>query len=348
LTFTGQSGVLVERTTASRAAAQIEPIKNRPVTAAGPCAELSMIAAGAVLNEAMIGAGAAAAPRITLFYSLQRRRRIDCPVDMSLNALLAELAAPITRATFAGKRGVELGIGGLGNPAAIAIALDRHPCLPAANGVNILEKPKKLSIIDADSEIARSNLNRQVLFSNQALQGSKAQVAASVLQKIDPQGFYAGKMRLVKNNADLELQDADYLLVLPDNDEARLIAADAAWDKGVVMATAATSATSGYAVVQQPDQACLRCAAHLEQPPNVLHQRESCNAVEEDAIIPTNMVAAGVAVSELREAMSGRPATNLRFHGTNVVGNCLARKASPRHCAHGHGAGMRDCSLAAT
>ena len=144
---------------------------------------------------------------------------------------------------------------------------------------------------------------------------------------------------MVKNNADLELQDADYLLVLPDNDEARLIAADAAWDKGVVMATAATSATSGYAVVQQPDRACLRCAAHLEQPPNVSDQRESCSAVVEDAIIPTNMVVAGVAVSELREAMSGRPATNLRFHGTNVVGNCLARKASPQHCMHGHGVG---------
>jgi len=348
LTFTGPSGVLVERTTASNAVAQIEPIKNHPVTVAGPCTELAMITAGAVLCEAMIGLRLGALPRFSLLYSLQRRRRIDFLTDLSLAELVMELSAHIKNASFAEKRGVLLGIGGLGNPAAITIALDHHSYVYDTSEIDCSEAKKKLLIIDADSEIALSNLNRQVLFSNQPTRGSKAKVAASVLQEIDHKGLYTGEVRHVKSHSDLEPLDTDYLLVMPDNDEARMIAADVAWNKGVVMASAATSATSGYAVVQQPDRTCLRCAVHLEQSMSELGRQESCSAVEEDAIIATNMVVAGVAVSELRAAMSGRPATNLQFHGTNVVGNCLARKASPAHCTHRVQAGSSDCSLAAT
>ena len=110
---------------------------------------------------------------------------------MSIGQLFAELAAPIKRASFAGKRGVLLGIGGLGNPAAIAIALDRSilRCRPRA--INSLsEKTEKTAYYRRGfRDRAKQPKSPGFVFQSGIAGGSKAQVAASVLQKIDPQGF---------------------------------------------------------------------------------------------------------------------------------------------------------------
>jgi molybdopterin/thiamine biosynthesis adenylyltransferase len=335
LAFAGPSGVLVERTTSSAAVSQLAPLRGVPLLAARPSSELAMLEAGAVLSEIMLGDPANTTPRKVLLYSLQRQRRVDCPPQTSLAEIVAELSTPLERATFFGRRGMQVGIGGLGNISAIAIALDEKGHAGPS---------KSLLVMDGDAEIASSNGNRQFLFCGRIGQGPKAAIAAKVLRQIDPLGTYEGQFRAVKKPADLQGRDADYLLVMPDNNEARLLGGDVAWEGGLLMATAATTATSGYAAVQQPGRACLRCVAHLDGPPAGAGEHASCSTVEDDSIVATNMVCGALAVSELREAVSGRRATNLNFHGTNRAGNCLTRKISDPPCAHRANAGCRKAA----
>ena len=207
---------------------------------------------------------------------------------------------------------------------------------------------KQLRIIDADSEIAQSNLNRQVLFSNRALGGSKAQVAASVLQGIDPQGVYTSEVRRIESDSDLELAGRGLFACHARQRRGPIDCSGRGMKKGVVMGAVATAqrqvmpwCSNRIGVVSAARSLWINRGVNWDS--------ESLgSAAEEDAIIATNMVVAGVAVSELREAMASRPATNLQFHATNVIGNCLARKASPADCMHRRQVGAGDCSMAAT
>jgi hypothetical protein len=340
LTFDGPSGVLVERTTPSEAVRRLESLRCGPQRAAGPCAELAMLGAGSALSEIMLGDPLTQLSRIALFYSIQRRRRIDCQPQTPLVDLVAELSTPIERATFCGRRGVQIGVGGLGNGTAIAVSLDHEGPRATPSAVS-----KSLRLLDGDAHIAPSNGNRQILFCGHIGEGPKAPIATDVLRQIDPQGNYEGWFRAVKSRSDLDGPDFDYLLIMPDNNEARLLGGDVAWEGGRLMATAATSATAGYAVVQEPGRGCFRCVAGLDDSSSGAAARESCGAVEDDAIVATNLVCGALAVSELREALSGRPATNMSFHGTNHSGNCLMRKISDPPCPHRAQAGC--CKTAA-
>jgi molybdopterin/thiamine biosynthesis adenylyltransferase len=319
LVLRGPGGVIVERQLPADAAARLKCLCGHDPIPPGETAELDLLAAGAVLGEVMLSRTetAASACGLVLAYSLHRSKRIDLPPAASWSEYVGEIGRPAERARFSGKRLVQIGAGGLAHPADTAVSRD--------GGL------ERLVIWDGD-DVSPTNLNRQFLFTWQDIEKRKADVLPAALRRLDRFGRYEGMARFVREPGDLEPLEADALLVLPDGDEVRLLGADAARTHSIPMGTAATTATSGYAAVQQPGRACLHCVLGGNATGN-RDQRDSCVSVEDDQIVATNMVLGALAVSELRAALSGQAAVNLRYQGTGS-GNRLMRMVSDPPCPH--------------
>jgi hypothetical protein len=167
-------------------------------------------------------------------------------------------------------------------------------------------------------------------------------VLAEELQAMDPDGTYEPVPAFVGEPRDLaELAAAEALVALPDNDAARAVCGDAALAASTTYATAGSSAVGAQAVLCRAGVSCYRCVAgrHEAAPEAAAEETAgvpSCRLVQEDSVVASNMVAAGLLVSELRESLAGRRTANVRFCGDSTQGNRLRRMVTPQGpCSHG-------------
>jgi adenylyltransferase/sulfurtransferase len=143
------------------------------------------------------------------------------------------------------KTAVLLGAGGLGCPLALALSGERLDL--------------RLVIVDPD-RVERSNLARQILYSDDDLGAFKAEVAARRT------GGEARVARFDARTAGELLRDADVLIDGTDNAETRFLANDEALRRGVPLVHGAALGWAGQLVTILPGQtACLRCL--FEGPP---------------------------------------------------------------------------------
>lgn len=321
LVVVGPGGLVVERHPDPRSAFDAALSMPAKGVDEGPT-ELAIAAAGLVLNEVMLAGGQEgdASPRTVGFYSLHRRRRVRFDGGPT-GDLFGEVASgPGGAASFASRRLVMVGAGALGNWSAIPLAM---------------EGPAEVVIYDGDPEVAATNLNRQVLLIGGVGQARpKVDVLVQELRALDPAGSYRGVASFVRQPGDLgDVASADALLSVPDNDEARLVCDDARRQAGVLFGTAGSSAVGGQAIVRCPWHCCLRCLG-LNGNAAAEAEAQSCSLVHSDAVVSSNMLAAGLMISELRQALAGREPANIRFAGDSPSGNRLVRMISGASCPH--------------
>jgi len=140
---------------------------------------------------------------------------------------------------------VLLGAGGLGCPAALALAEAK---------VDL-----RLVIVDPDS-VERSNLARQILYGDGDLGRPKAEVAARRV------GGEARVARFEASTTDALLCDADLLVDGTDDAATRFLANDEAVRRGIPLVHGAALGWTGQLVTVLPGRtACLRCL--FETPP---------------------------------------------------------------------------------
>ena len=143
------------------------------------------------------------------------------------------------------KTAVLLGAGGLGCPAALALAEEKLDL--------------RLVIVDAD-RVERSNLARQILYGDSDLGRPKAEVAAERV------GGEARVIRFEAATAGELLRDADVLLDGTDDFQTRFLANDEAIRRGIPLVHGAALGWAGLLLTVVPGQsACLRCL--FEAPP---------------------------------------------------------------------------------
>ena len=298
------------------AALQLQPLQSLATISPGPT-EVSMMAAGLALGELMFGPRGAG---LVGYYCTAEQFRVRAPADALFGDLVHRLvksAGPI--ATLSHRRYVSLGGGALGTWIGLGLAL---------------ESDVQLHIVDGDLTIESHNRNRQILYRETDDQHPKAPVLARELGRIDPAGRYTGEVRMIQAPADLTLGDADALMVGPDNDQARLVAAEAARGR-VPCAIGGTGALGGQAILQAPDGACYECSVGHSRPPAELPaENESCG-LQEDANVAPTMVIAGLMVSQIRCLWSGLGRRNVRYVANAAsAGNRLGRATTPASCRH--------------
>ena len=325
LVITGPGGFLIERLPhPAAAAARLEELGDVPIASAGEHADLPVAAAGAVLNEMMLGPAAHGddlqSPRIVAFYSLHRPTRVKIEAGERVADLAGEIReAPAGKTRYRGRRLILVGAGALGQWASLAIALDRSVVLDVHDGDRIVEL---------------HNLARQILLVGNVGQYAKARVVATQLAAIDPEGRYSSHVQFIENAKDLGSLEVDTLLCLPDNDRVRAVTASAAWEAGIPYAQAGTSATGGQATIQT-DRCCLECLLGIPfhpLPPRT-GTANSC-ALAPDSVVASNMVLAGLLVAELRRYLAGHRPVNPQFHGTGSGGNRLTTTIGMPSCPH--------------
>jgi molybdopterin/thiamine biosynthesis adenylyltransferase len=143
------------------------------------------------------------------------------------------------------KTAVLLGAGGLGCPAALALAGEKLDV--------------RLRIVDPD-RVERSNLPRQILYGDADVGAFKAEAAARRV------GGEARVARFDASTAGDLLEDADVLIDGTDNFETRFFANDEALRRGIPLVHGAALGWTGQLATILPGRtACLRCL--FEGPP---------------------------------------------------------------------------------
>jgi len=322
LGLTAPGGIVVQRCAMPLHALELVERLPTEYVDSGPT-ELGILAAGLVLNEIM------AADQEILeftqetigFYSLHRPRRVSL-LDEPVEKLFSEITKRLNKAmpTFTSMKFVMVGAGALANWAVIPLVLDGH---------------NELVIYDGDPKVEVHNLNRQILLINGAGKNKpKVTVLAEELRKLEPRGHYEGIVKYIKSVDDLgSLDGVDSFLCLPDNNQARLTCDEARRGTDILFATGGSSPVGCQAIISQ--KACLRCLGITEDPTQNEQVNESCALVEEEAIVSTNMVCAGLLLSEIRMGLAGRPTANVRMVGDSLIqGNRLLRMISSPNCPH--------------
>jgi molybdopterin/thiamine biosynthesis adenylyltransferase len=147
------------------------------------------------------------------------------------------------------KTAVILGAGGLGCPAALALRDEAR-----ARRLEL-----RLVIVDGD-RVERSNLSRQLLYTDADVGQLKAEVAARKL------GAAARVARFDRSTAGALLAEADVVLDGTDNFETRFCANDEALARGIPLVHGAALGWSGQLLTVVPGRTgCLRCL--FEGPP---------------------------------------------------------------------------------
>lgn len=140
-----------------------------------------------------------------------------------------------------------VGAGGIGCPAIAFLA---------AAGIGTIR------VIDPDT-VSRSNLQRQILFTDADIDRPKAEVVQEAVRHLNPDvHVVAINQRLDADNAAMLLRDVDVILDGSDNFETRLAVSDAATALRTPLVSAAVGAFDGQVGVWrgwEPGQPCYRC-----------------------------------------------------------------------------------------
>ncbi len=323
----GPGGIVVGRFPHARAARDaLTPLvqyRSEVIDAGDP--ELAVLVAGLILNEIMLGPtrlrDSLSNARMIAFYDLGQPRRVVVPEGVTFAELARRVGRPSStpQASMAGRRSIVVGAGAIGNWVGI--------CAAAHGGAYLF-------IHDGDT-IDASNLNRQVIYSGRAGE-PKAVVMEQELRLADPQGVFQGYHTHVAVAADLAgLGNAEALVAVPDNEATRFLCADIARENRLLFGTAGSSPSGGQVAVSTPSGSCYRCLRGPQATsPQVSDGVQSCGLVEDDAVVCSNMVVAGLLVSELRVALLGVPHANVRFFGDSAAGNRLGRMITNVNCVH--------------
>lgn len=183
---------------------------------------------------------------------------------MSGNAIFSRYARqlPILRAegqeALAESRVAIVGLGGLGSVAAIYLA---------AAGVG------ELVVIDGD-DVESHNLNRQIIFNTDDIGSPKAEIAASRLERLNPEvRVIPYQEELTPNNVERLLSDVDVVVDGLDNWEARLVIDAYTWSTGKTYVHGAAESHYGQVTtIKRGVTTCLACLA-----PRTL--RRACMAI---------------------------------------------------------------------
>jgi adenylyltransferase/sulfurtransferase len=137
-----------------------------------------------------------------------------------------------------------MGLGGLGCPAAVALA---------RAGV------QRMTLVDPD-RVELSNLHRQLLHRTSSLGRFKVDSAAEALQRAFPQlSLTVLPVRVGATNAERLFQAHDVVLDATDGIDVKLLLSDVAVRTGTPLVHAGVLRTSGMALLIRPHGPCLRC-----------------------------------------------------------------------------------------
>jgi len=192
---------------------------------------------------------------------------------------------------------VVLGMGGLGCPAALALAEE----VPAA----------RLVLVD-DDVVERSNLSRQVLFTEADVGQPKAEVAARRLARLVPGARVEPRVvRFAARSAPELLAGCEVLLDGTDSFETRFAANDAACALRIPLVHGAVLGWAGQILSVLPGEgSCLRCLFEGPPPPGAL---PTC--AEAGVASPLcGVVGAAMAAEAARILRGERPRAHARLH----------------------------------
>lgn len=227
-------------------------------------------------------------------------------------------------------RVVLLGAGGLGSPAAYYLA---------AAGVGTL-------VIADDDVVERSNLQRQILHTDDRIGTSKLESAAQALHGLNPHVNIEGLAeRVTSTNVEMLLEGADVVLDGADNFPVRYLLNDACVKLGLPLVYGAVQRFQGQVSVfdagrQQGRAPCYRCL--FPQPP-APEDAPNCSEAGVLGVLPgvIGMLQATEVIKlilRLGEPLVGRvlmfDALAMRFHETRLAPDpecpvCAAGKAFP-------------------
>jgi len=192
---------------------------------------------------------------------------------------------------------VLLGIGGLGCPAALALAEQ----LPGV----------RLVLVDHD-RVDRSNLSRQILFTEGDVGRPKAEIAARRLSQLVPAATVEPRVQRFDPGCARELlQGCGVLLDGTDSFETRFAANDAACALRVPLVHGAVLGWGGQLLTVLPDHgSCLRCLFEGPPPPGAV---PACS--EAGVASPLCGVVGAAMASEAIRVLRGEPPRALgRLH----------------------------------
>jgi molybdopterin/thiamine biosynthesis adenylyltransferase len=190
-----------------------------------------------------------------------------------------------------------LGMGGLGCPAALALAEE-------LSGVRLL-------LVD-DDRVERSNLSRQILFTEADVGQPKAEVAARRLSQLVPGARAEARVqRFGPRTARDLLAGCDVLLDGTDSFETRFAANDAACAARIPLVHGAVLGWGGQLLAILPEHgSCLRCLFEGPPPPGAV---PTC--AEAGVASPLcGLVGAAMASEAARLLRGERPRTLARLH----------------------------------
>jgi molybdopterin-synthase adenylyltransferase len=160
-----------------------------------------------------------------------------------------------------------IGAGGIGSPVLLYLA---------AAGVG------RLKIID-DDVVSLSNLQRQILFGTDDVGGSKANLAAAALARLNPRTHCETIVgRINSDNAQAWLAGADVIVDGSDNFATRLAVADAALGLRIPLVSAAIGQFHGQIGTfcgWEADKPCYRCFV------GDAHDAEDCDSCSEVGVL---------------------------------------------------------------
>ena len=212
-------------------------------------------------------------------------------------------------------RVVVLGAGGLGSPAAFYLA---------AAGVGTL-------VIADDDMVERSNLQRQILHTDDRIGMSKLDSAAHALHGLNPRVRLEGlRERVTSSNVDALLEGADVVLDGADNFQARYLLNDACVKLGIPLVYGAVQRFQGQVSVfdagrHRGKAPCYRCL--FPQPP-APEDAPNCSEAGVLGVLPgvVGMLQATEAIKlilGIGESLAGRvlmfDALTMRFHETRLA-----------------------------
>jgi adenylyltransferase/sulfurtransferase len=219
---------------------------------------------------------------------------------------------------LADKRVLLVGAGGLGSPAGRILA---------RAGVG------HLTIAD-DDQIEESNLQRQTLYADADVGGSKAQIAAKYLREAGQERDHtidtvAREKRIVPDHAVDDVRGFDLVLEGSDNFATKFLVADACRLAGVPVVQAGAVRWVGWALATLPgDSACLRCV--FEDVP--AGQQDTCAAA--GVVGPVVGVVGAIQGALALQLLTGEHAAAGVLHSYRGLSGSLRRSRleSQPHC----------------